>query len=135
MAAKARVTVRLAPSSLHALAYLAEREGYTPAEIAREIIAAGVLQTLAARGWQTDWRGCWAAWCAEQGARPARYEVPAQEDYDALALGRGFPATPQADRAVLAAAAARRPLADQVAAESAHIRAVAAARAQHETRR
>jgi len=102
MAAKPRVTVRLAPSSLHALAYLAEREGYTPAEIAREILGAGVLQTLAARGWQADWRACWGAWQAEQGARPARYEVPDQADYDALAEGRGFPATPAAEGALRA---------------------------------
>jgi len=113
MAAKARVTVRLSPSSFHALAYLAEREGYTPAEISREILAAGVLQTLAARGWGSDWRASWGAWQAEQGARPQRYEVPEQALDDARAPGGGVPA-PRA-----------RPLADTVAADSAHITRVA----------
>lgn len=121
MAAKARVTVRLAPSSLHALAYLAAREGYTPAEVAREILSAGVLQTLAARGWQGEWRQCWEAWQAEMGARPARYEVPEQADYDALAEGRGFPQAPAAHRAARALAATR-------AADDAHTKRVALAR-------
>jgi hypothetical protein len=95
MAAKARVTVRLAPSYLHALAYIAAREGFAPAEIAREMLAALVERTLRERGWRRDWEQSYAAWKAEQGARPGRVESPDQLDYDRLAAGVAFtPAAP-----------------------------------------
>jgi predicted transcriptional regulator len=87
MAAKPRVTVRLAPSTLHALAYLAEREHTTPAEMARGMIGALVSAQLDKRGWREDWSDTYRAWLAEQGAIEGRAESPSQDDYDRLAQG------------------------------------------------
>lgn len=94
MAARPRLTVRLAPSYLHALAYIAERDGLTPAEVAREMLAAMVSKKLESAGWTRDWESCYTAWKAEQGRRQGRAESPEQADYDALAAGAGFPAHP-----------------------------------------
>lgn len=87
MAAKAQLTVRLAPANLHALAYIAQRSDFLPAEIAREMVNAGIEAVLSKRGWRRDWEQTYRAWQAEQGAVPDRFEAPEQADYDALAAG------------------------------------------------
>lgn len=105
MAAKPRITVRLAPSTLHALAYVAARDGLTPAEAARMMVSAQVDATLARRGWREDQQDHWRAWLAEQGAKSGRVESPEQADYDQLAAGLAPPsaASPPADMATIAA--------------------------------
>lgn len=98
MAAKPRISVRLAPATLHALAYIAQRDGLPPAEAARMMLAAQVDATLAGRGWKEDARAHYRAWLAEQAAAGDRAETPEQADYDALAagVGLGAPVAPAA---------------------------------------
>jgi hypothetical protein len=85
MSAKPRVTVRLAPSTLHQLAYLSERHTTPPAEMARTILTAWCQDQLRAPGQQTDWQRAYNAWLDEQAARSDRAEAPDQSDYDRLA--------------------------------------------------
>lgn len=94
MAAKPRVTVRLAPSVLHGLAFVAARDGQAPAEVARLMLSAQVQATISRRGWFAEHEASYRAWLAEQAARGVRPESPTQADYDALALG--LPAPPAA---------------------------------------
>lgn len=115
MAAKPRVTVRLAPGTLHGLAYIAERDGLPPAEVARMMVSATVQATLQRRGWAEDHQATYRAWLAEQGARAGRPESPTQADYDALA--QGMPAAPDPAEA----AALNRPLSATIAADAAAI--------------
>jgi len=100
MAAKPRLTVRLAPSYLHALAYIAERHGSAPAEVAREMMGAQISQVLGDNVWRRDWEACYRAWQAEQGGKPGRAESPEQADYDALAAGQVSPTSPALRRDV-----------------------------------
>lgn len=62
MAAKPQMTVRLAPSILHALEYIAEREGIAPAELARTLITAGAQTSLDRHGWRVDCQAGYMAW-------------------------------------------------------------------------
>lgn len=90
MAAKPRVTVRLAPATLHALAYIAERDNLAPAEAARMMLGAQVQATLERRGWGADQQAHYRAWQAEQAAAGQRSETPDQADYDRLAQGAAW---------------------------------------------
>ncbi len=134
MAAKPRATVRLTPSILHALAYCAERTEQAPAELARELIAAGVEKILTERTWRRDWEHSYRAWLAQQGAVPDRHESPAQADYDALADGHGFPAHPDVAAQLAKLGPRSRPLGDTIAADTATIARVSAARAGRDPR-
>lgn len=118
MAAKPRVTVRLAPSTLHALAYIAERDHLAPAEVARMMISAGVRATLQGRGWAEDHQDSWRAWLAEQAGDGGRPETPDQADYDRLA--EGLPTAPTAP----APAPQHKPLSATIAESAATIKRI-----------
>lgn len=90
MAAKPRLTVRLAGSTLHALAYIAERDGLAPAEAARMMLGAQIEATLARRGWRHDQQSRYRVWLAERAAAGEKPESPDQADYDALAQGAAW---------------------------------------------
>ena len=63
MAEKPRMTVRLAPSILHALDYLAEREAVAPAELARVQSPTAACQTALDRhGWRGDFQRDYMRW-------------------------------------------------------------------------
>lgn len=85
MAARPRMTVRLSPSRLHQLAWLAGREGWPPAEYARVQLTSVCEQHIAGAGLQGAWERDYAAWQAVQGRRPGKAESPDQHDYDRLA--------------------------------------------------
>lgn len=121
MAAKPRLTVRLAPSYLHALAYIAARDNLAPAEAARMLLQAQLDATLTARGWREDQQDAWRAWLAEQGAKGGRVESPEQADYDRLAAGLPPMGAPPAGPPAHEAMARHRPLAATIAAGEAHI--------------
>ncbi len=134
MAAKPRATVRLTPSILHALAYCAERTEQAPAELARQLIAAGVEKILTDRVWRRDWEQSYRAWLAQQGAVVGRSESPAQDDYDALAEGHGFPAHPDVAAKLAQRSPLHRPLAYTIAADDATIARVSAVRSGRDPR-
>jgi len=87
MAAKPRVTVRLSPTTLHHLAYVAAREATTPAELARTLIDRRLQEELILRDWIKPAQEHYMAWLAEQAERGPRAEQPDQRDYDRLAAG------------------------------------------------
>jgi len=87
MAAKPRVTVRLAPSDLHGLAYIAALRGTTPAELARELIGLRLREELIVSDRVQACQDHYMTWLAEQAARGPRAEQPDQRDYDRLAAG------------------------------------------------
>lgn len=93
MAAKPRVTVRLAPSTLHALAYIAERDKLAPAEAARMMVSAQVRAILEGRGWAADQQQLFRDWERAHATDGAPAPVARQEDYDQLAAG-ALPAGP-----------------------------------------
>lgn len=116
MAAKPRVTVRLAPETLHQLAYVAARDAVPPAELARMLLQAQLAAVLGARGLGAECKEHWRAWLAEQARAGNRPESPTQEDYDELAVG--LPGS----LGMTVPAALNRPLAVTIAADAAAIK-------------
>jgi hypothetical protein len=68
MAAKPHMTVRLSPSILHGLQFIAERETMLTAELARTIISAEVRGYLAKHGLQAQCQDAYMTWLAERRA-------------------------------------------------------------------
>lgn len=69
MAAKPQMTVRLAPSILHALIYISEREGTSPAELARAMITSASQLALDRHGWRVDCQDAYMRWLSTRSAR------------------------------------------------------------------
>lgn len=86
MSAKPRMTVRMAPSRLHQLAWLARKAGFTPGEYARICLTAYCDREIAAGDVLSDWQRAYADWLAEQGIDEVRDDIPPQRAYDQLAL-------------------------------------------------
>lgn len=77
MAAKPQMTIRLAPSIVHAVEYLAERDGTAPAELVRTLVSAAAQRELERHGWSQD---CQAAYMRALGARGDGGADPAPGD-------------------------------------------------------
>lgn len=92
MSALPRMTVRMSPSRLHQVAWLAHRAGWTPAEYARVQLVAMCDAMLAKEGLEPEWRRDWNEWLQLQAGRPGKAESPDQKDYDRLGQ-RGLPPT------------------------------------------
>lgn len=82
MAGKPRMMVRLAPSILHALEYIAEREAASPAELARTQITAACQTSLDRHGWRADCQEDYMRWLAARAASQADVGEPQDEDPD-----------------------------------------------------
>jgi len=67
MAAKPQMTVRLAPSIEHALHFLAERDGISPAELARLIITAGCQTALDKHNLRAQCQDAYMLWLTQKG--------------------------------------------------------------------
>jgi hypothetical protein len=96
MAAKPQMTVRLAPSILHALEYLAEREGIAPAELARVQITAACQTGLDRHGWREDCQRDYMRWL-DRRAAAARAADDGQGDGDGDIAVDGEPGLATAD--------------------------------------
>lgn len=84
MSARPRMTVRLSPSRLHQVAWLANRAGWTPAEYARVTLVAWCDHELRGNGAEDEWRRDWNEWLQIQAGGPGKAETPDQRDYDRL---------------------------------------------------
>ena len=84
MSARPRMTVRLSPSRLHQVAWLAHRAGWTPAEYARVQLVAMCDAMLAKESLEPEWRRDWNYWLQLQAGKPGKAETPDQRDYDRL---------------------------------------------------
>lgn len=85
MTARPRMTVRLSPSRLHQLAWLAQRAGWTPGELARDVLTAYCERTMVTGDLEREWRAAYNAWLADTAGLGDRAETPAQRDYDRMA--------------------------------------------------
>lgn len=92
MSARPRMTVRLSPSRLHQVAWLAQRAGWTPAEYARVQLVAMCDAMMAKESLEPEWRRDWNEWLQLQAGKPGKVETPDQRDYDRLGE-RGLPPT------------------------------------------
>lgn len=105
MSAKPRMTVRLAPSTLHQLAWLAARRGIPPAELARICLTSWCQRMIADEGKSAEWYESYRAWLDEKGAAAPSAESPRQADYDGLAQAGLVPSLPKRTAAQALAAA------------------------------
>jgi len=111
MSARPRVSIRLSPSYLHALAWIAEREDAPPAELGRSMIQASIDAWLDKHGWRPQWNQAYSDWLADRAAVPNRAESPTEADYDRVAsVGLAGPLPPKrpADAVVASVLAGRR---------------------------